>query len=77
MTQISSDMMFGRASAPEQMKPSLIEAWQENLMSMGRSSGGSYDEYKEAAVKVAERVGMKASEMKSATMDWFSQFTQK
>lgn len=43
---------------------------------MGRSSGGSYDEYKEAAAKVAERVGVKASEMKAATMDWFSQFTQ-
>jgi hypothetical protein len=65
-------MMFGRASAPEK-QASLIDAWQDNLM--GRSSGGSYDEYKEAAAKVAERVGQKASEMKSATMDWFSQFT--
>jgi len=49
-----------------------MEAWQDNLM--GRNSNGSYDEYKEAASKVAERVGAKASEMKAATMDWFSQF---
>lgn len=72
-TAISSDMMFGRASGPEKPQPSLMEAWQDNLM--GRSSNGSYDEYKEAATKVAERVGAKASEMKAATMDWFSQFT--
>jgi len=37
---------------------------------------GSYDEYKEAASKVAERVGAKASEVKAAAMDWFTQFTQ-
>ena len=43
---------------------------------MGRSSNSSYDEYKEAAIKVADRVGAKASEMKAATMDWFAQFTQ-
>jgi hypothetical protein len=58
VTQISSDMMFGRASGPEKVQPSLLESFQDNLM--GRSSGGSYDEYKEAASKVAERVGAKA-----------------
>lgn len=45
---------------------------------MGRSSNlssGSYDEYKEAASKVAERVSEKASVLKAKTMDWFSQFT--
>ena len=51
-------MMFGRASGPEKLQPSLLESFQDNLM--GRSSGGSYDEYKEAASKVAERVGAKA-----------------
>jgi len=42
---------------------------------MGRTSlnsGGSYDEYKEAATKVAERVTVKAQELKTATLDWFS-----
>lgn len=35
-------------------------------------SGGSYDEYKEAAARVAEKVGAKATELKAATLDWFS-----
>ncbi len=61
--------MFGR----DQKQPSLLEAWQDNLM--GRSSNlssGSYDEYKEAASKVAERVSEKAAVLKAATIDWFS-----
>lgn len=37
---------------------------------MGRSSGGSYDEYKDAAIKVADRVGARASELKGNAMDW-------
>lgn len=45
---------------------------------MGRTSLGSnggYDEYKEAANKVAERVGVKASELKASAVDWFTQLT--
>jgi hypothetical protein len=64
--------MFGK----EQKQPGLFEAWQDNLL--GRSSNlssGSYDEYKEAASKVAERVSEKASVLKAKTIDWFSQFT--
>ena len=79
VTQISSDMMFGRQSEPEKTTPSMLQSFESTLM--GRSSvnsmgsAGSYDEYKEAANRVAEKVGAKASALKSATMDWFGQFT--
>ena len=67
-------MMFGRASGPEKPTgPSLMESLHE--YTIGRSSGGSMDEYKEAATKVAERLGEKASEVKAQAMDWFAQFT--
>lgn len=36
-----------------------------------------YEEYKAAAAQVAGRVGEKASQMKSAAADWFTQFTTK
>jgi hypothetical protein len=58
----------------------MLEAFESNLMgrtslnSMG--SAGSYDEYKEAAARVAGAMGEKASALKSATMDWFGQFSQ-
>jgi hypothetical protein len=52
-----------------------MESLQE--YTMGRSSGGSMDEYKEAASKVAERLGEKASEVKAQAMDWFAQFTSR
>lgn len=66
-------MMFGRASAAEQPTGGLMESIQDNLI--GRSSNGSYDEYKEAAIKVADRLGEQASVMKASAMDWFSQFS--
>ena len=50
-----------------------MESIQDNLI--GRSSNGSYDEYKEAAIKVADRLGEQASVMKASAMDWFSQFS--
>lgn len=65
-------MMFGRASEPAQPTGSLIESIQDNLI--GRSSNGSYDEYKEAAIKVADRLGEQAGAMKASAYDWFSQF---
>lgn len=74
-------MMFGRASAPnEPAKPSIMEAFEDTLRgrtslnSMG--SGSSYDEYKEAAGRVAGQLYEKGSNLKAATMDWFSQFSQ-
>jgi len=51
---------------------------------MGRSPTGSgslsdrserYEEYKAKAAHVAGRVGEKASELKNAASDWFTQFT--
>jgi hypothetical protein len=38
---------------------------------------GSYDEYKEAAVKIAEKVGEKASELKDKALDWLSAFANR
>lgn len=34
-----------------------------------------YEEYKAKAAHVAGRVGEKASELKNAASDWFTQFT--
>lgn len=69
-------MMFGRASGPEKPTgPSLIESIQDYAMGRESNGSGSYDEYKEAASKVAERIGEQASEVKAKAMDWFSQFT--
>jgi hypothetical protein len=36
---------------------------------------GSYDEYKDAAVKMAEKVGEKASELKDKAWDWLNSFS--
>ena len=41
-----------------------------------RSTNERYEEYKATAAHVAGRVGEKASELKSAASDWFSQFTK-
>jgi hypothetical protein len=44
---------------------------------MGRSSvnsNNSYDEYKEAAVKIAEKVSESAKVMKDKALDWLSTF---
>lgn len=78
-TQISSDMMFGRASGPEKPTSSLYETFESTFK--GRTSenslgsGGSYGEYKEAATRVAGQMYEKSSQLKSTAMDWFSQFT--
>lgn len=72
-TSISSDMMFGRANTVQQPTGGLMESIQDNLI--GRTSDGSYDEYKEVAIKVADRLGEQASVMKASAMDWFSQFS--
>ena len=45
---------------------------------MGRSSvnsNNSYDEYKETAVKMAEKVHESAKVLKDKAMDWFSTFS--
>lgn len=35
----------------------------------------NYDEYKEQAVKMAEKMGESAKLMKDKALDWFNQFT--
>ena len=45
---------------------------------LGRSSlnsNNSYDEYKEAAVKIAEKVSESAKVMKDKALDWLSTFS--
>lgn len=46
---------------------------------MGRSSqtsNNSYDEYKEQAAKIAEKVQENAKALKNKALDWLSTFTQ-
>ena len=53
-TQISSDMMFGRASDPTPQQSSITSALEGHLM--GRTSNvssDSYNEYKESAKQMA------------------------
>lgn len=83
-TQISSDMMFGTATQPDTQKPSLSEQFTMNILGRNSDASGGqsdrserYEEYKAAAAQVAGRVGEKASQMKSAAADWFTQFTTK
>jgi len=75
-TQISSDMMFGRASNPDPPQSSLTGALEGHLM--GRSSNpstDSYNEYKESAKQMAANAAEKATQLKDSAIDWFSQFT--
>jgi hypothetical protein len=41
---------------------------------LGNGSGANFEEYKEAAAKMAEKVGEKASILKDKALDWFSSF---
>lgn len=75
-TQISSDMMFGRASNPDPPQGSLTGALEGHLM--GRTSNvssDSYNEYKESAKNMAAKTAEKAGQLKDSAIDWFSQFT--
>jgi len=71
---ISSDMFFGR-----KQEGSADKNFGEDVEGyiMGRSSvnsNNSYDEYKEAAVKIAEKVSESAKVMKDKALDWLSTF---
>lgn len=61
-TQISSDMMFGKADAPE--ATDYGTSYFENSANL--------EEYKEAATKAVSRVGERASQLKASAADWFS-----
>jgi len=75
-TQISSDMMFGRASNPEPQTSSLTGALEGHLMGRASNpSSESYNEYKESAKQYAANAAEKASQLKDSAIDWFSQFT--
>ena len=68
-TQISSDMMFGANTGGA----STGEAYSEPMGGASmQDNAHSYEEYKEAASKVVNKVSEKASEIKSSAMDWFS-----
>lgn len=44
-------------------------------MNLGAGSGG-YDEYKQAAAQIAEKVGETATAIKEKAWDWLSYYTQ-
>lgn len=46
------------------------------LISIKIIGGGSYDEYKEQAAKIAEKVQENAKILKEKALDWLSTFTQ-
>ena len=77
---ISSDMFFGK---PEGVSGGKGGSGEKNFGDdvegyiMGRSSlnsNNSYDEVKEAATKIAERVTESAKQLKDKAFDWFSTF---
>lgn len=48
-----------------------------NFNYLGSNNGGiTYDEYKEQAAKIAEKVTEQAKILKDKAFDWFSTFTQ-
>jgi hypothetical protein len=73
-TSIGSDSLFGNPAA-DSNKVNFGQSLENNLM--GRDSNtsntsGNYEEYKEAANRVYEKAGEKASQLKDKAMDWFS-----
>jgi len=71
-------MFFGRKSQPSNgsEKKDLGDHVEGYLM--GRSSvnsGNSYDEYRQQAVQMAEKVQEGAKVLKGKAMDWLSTFT--
>ena len=74
-TQISSDMMFNNKSANSAAAGNQSNENTYTSSIANRISDTNLDEYKEAASKVVNRVGEKASELKNQAVDWFSTFT--
>lgn len=71
-------MFFGNEGAKEGDEGGYksIIVYQYNLYIDNQSNGVNYDEYKEQAAKMAEKVGESAKFYKDKALDWFSQFTQ-
>ncbi|TNV78411.1 hypothetical protein FGO68_gene2700 [Halteria grandinella] len=73
---ISSDMFFGRKSQPNGSDKDLGDQVEGYLM--GRSSvnsGNSYEEYRQQAVQMAEKVQEGAKVLKDKALDWLSTFS--
>lgn len=78
---ISSDMFFGKPEGSGGKGGSGEKNFGDDVEGyiMGRSSlnsNNSYDEVKEAATKIAERVTESAKQLKDKAFDWFSTFQQ-
>lgn len=76
---ISSDMFFGRAENTGSGDKNNNGNFGDDVEGyiMGRSSlnsNNSYDEVKEAATKIAERVTEGAKQLKDKAFDWLSTF---
>lgn len=75
---ISSDMFFGKPEKGGSGEKGNFGDDVEGYI-MGRSSlnsNNSYDEVKEAATKIAERVTESAKQLKDKAFDWLSTFQQ-
>ena len=74
---ISSDMFFGREDSADNHNEKNLGDEVEGYF-MGRSSvnsNNSYDEYKDAAAKMAEKVQENAKILKDKALDWFTSLT--
>jgi len=70
-------MFFGnRSSNPGSNKDFGDEVEGYFLGRHSQNSGGSYDEYKEQAAKIAGKVQENAKILKEKALDWLSTFTQ-
>ena len=70
---ISSDIFFGKPQTGDNNFGDDVEGY-----IMGRSSlnsNNSYDEYKETAAVIAERVTQGARQLKDKALDWLSTFS--
>jgi len=69
-------MFFGRKSQPNGSEKDLGDQMEGYLM--GRSSvnsGNSYEEYRQQAVQMAEKVQEGAKVLKEKALDWLSTFS--
>ena len=73
---ISSDMFFGKKPGDSGSEKGIGEEMEGYIM--GRSSinsNNSYDEYKEQAARIAEKVTEGAKVFKDKALDWFNNFS--
>jgi hypothetical protein len=74
---ISSDMFFGNKKEPGSAGKDLGEDVEGYIMGRtSNTSNNSYDEYKETAIKIAEKVTDQAKVYKDKALDWFNNFSR-